>query len=82
MRTTIGLVGAAVGAPFTTQPSRSLKQRGHLDRLVVCDIDPHALQGVEADGYYRSIEDMLAEERLNGVAIVTRRKRTCRWPVK
>jgi len=71
MRTTIGLVGCGRWGTVHHATLASLKQRGHLDRLVVCDIDPHALQGVEADGYYRSIEDMLAEERLNGVAIVT-----------
>lgn len=71
MRTTIGLVGCGRWGTVHHATLASLKQRGHLDRLVVCDIDAHALEGVEADGYYRSIEDMLAEEHLAGVAIVT-----------
>lgn len=71
MRTTIGLVGCGRWGTVHHATLASLKQRGHLDRLVVCDIDAHALQGVEADGHYRSIEDMLAEEHLAGVAIVT-----------
>ena len=71
MRTTIGLVGCGRWGSVHHATLMSLKQRGHLDRLVVCDIDGQALEGVEADGHYRSIEDMLAEEDLTGVAIVT-----------
>ena len=71
MRTTIGLVGCGRWGTVHHATLTSLKQRGHLDRLVVCDIDGQALEGVEADGHYRSIEDMLAEEDLTGVAIVT-----------
>ncbi len=71
MRTTIGLVGCGRWGTVHHATLTLLKQRGHLDRLVVCDIDAHALETVEADGYYRSIEDMLAEEHLAGVAIVT-----------
>ena len=71
MRTTIGLVGCGRWGSVHHATLMSLKQRGHLDRLVVCDIDGQALEGVEADGYYRSIEDMLAEEPLTAVAIVT-----------
>lgn len=71
MRTTIGLVGCGRWGTVHHATLMSLKERGHLDRLVVCDIDGQALEGVEADGHYRSIEDMLAEEDLTGVAIVT-----------
>jgi len=71
MRTTIGLVGCGRWGTVHHATLVALKERGHLDRLVVCDIDIHALERVEADGYYGSIEDMLAEEHLNGVAIVT-----------
>ena len=71
MRTTIGLVGCGRWGTVHHATLTSLKQRDHLDRLVVCDIDDQALEGVEADGHYRSIEDMLAEEDLTGVAIVT-----------
>ena len=71
MRTTIGLVGCGRWGTVHHATLASLKERGHLDRLVVCDIDADALESVDADGHYRSIEDMLAEERLTGVAIVT-----------
>ena len=71
MRTTIGLVGCGRWGSVHHATLMSLKQRGHLDRLVVCDIDGQALEGVEADGHYRSIEDMLAKEHLTGVAIIT-----------
>ena len=71
MRTTIGLVGCGRWGTVHHATLRSLKEQGHLDRLVVCDIDEHALEGVVADRHYRSIEEMLAQEQLAGVAIVT-----------
>ena len=44
----------------------SLKQEGHLDRLVVCDIDATARDAVEADAHYASIDAMLTSEQPTG----------------
>ncbi|MGA0352488.1 MAG: Gfo/Idh/MocA family protein [Poseidonia sp.] len=71
MSITIGLVGCGRWGKVHHATLTSLKEQGHLDRLVVCDIDEHALEGVVADRHYRSIEEMLAQEQLTGVAVVT-----------
>ena len=48
-----------------------IRDRGYLDRLIVCDIDVTARDAVEADAHYASIDAMLTSEQLDGVAIVT-----------
>lgn len=71
MSITIGLVGCGRWGKVHHATLTGLKEQGHLDRLVVCDIDAHALKGLAADKHYALIENMLAEEQLTGVAVVT-----------
>ena len=71
MVTTIGLVGCGRWGMNHYRTLISLRARGFVDRVVVCDINPSALTGLEADETYTSLQAMMETENLAGAAIVT-----------
>lgn len=71
MVTTIGLVGCGRWGMNHYRTLISLRARGFVDRVVVCDINPSALTGLEADETYTSLHAMMEAENLAGAAIVT-----------
>lgn len=71
MSTTIGLVGCGRWGLNHLSVLSTLRSRGFIDRLVVCDINPTTLTGLEADQTYTSLQAMMEHEHLAGVAIVT-----------
>ena len=71
MVTTIGLVGCGRWGMNHYRTLISLRARGFVDRVVVCDINPSALTGLEADETYPSLHAMMEAETLAGVAVVT-----------
>ncbi len=71
MSTTIGLVGCGRWGMNHFRVLMSLRSRGFIERLVVCDIDPTTLTDLKADQTYTSLQTMIEHERLDGVAIVT-----------
>ena len=71
MSTTIGLVGCGRWGMNHFRVLSTLRSRGFIDRLVVCDTDPTTLTDLEADLTYTSLQTMMEHERLAGVAIVT-----------
>lgn len=71
MDLTIGLVGCGRWGINHLRTLMSLKSIGRLGRVVVCDIDPTKLDALEADATYPSLTQMLEDEQLNGLAIVT-----------
>ena len=52
------------------RPRNALRTEGRIHRLVVCDIDASKADDLEADAHYTSMEAMMANEQLHGVAIV------------
>ena len=71
MVTTIGLVGCGRWGMNHYRTLISLRARGFVDRVVVCDINPSALTGLEADETYTSLQAMMETETLAGAAVVT-----------
>ena len=71
MVTTIGLVGCGRWGMNHYKTLISLRARGFVDRVVVCDINPSALTGLEADETYTSMQAMMETETLAGAAVVT-----------
>ncbi len=71
MVTTIALVGCGRWGMNHYRTLISLRARGFVDRVVVCDINPSALTGLEADETYTSMQAMMETETLAGAAIVT-----------
>ena len=71
MVTTIGLVGCGRWGMNHYRTLISLRARGFVDRVVVCDINPSALTGLEADETYTSLHAMMEAENLAGAAVVT-----------
>jgi len=71
MVTTIGLVGCGRWGMNHYRTLISLRARGFVDRVVVCDINPSALTGLEADETYTSMQAMMETETLAGAAVVT-----------
>ena len=71
MVTTIGLVGCGRWGMNHYRTLTSLRSRGFVDRVVVCDTNPQALMGVDADETYTALQAMMEAETLDGVAIVT-----------
>ena len=71
MVTTIGLVGCGRWGMNNYKTLASLRSRGFVDRVVVCDTNPLALTGLEADETYSTLQAMMEAETLDGVAIVT-----------
>ena len=71
MVTTIGLVGCGRWGMNHYRTLISLRARGFVDRVVVCDINPSALTGLEADETYTSLQVMMETETLAGAAVVT-----------
>lgn len=71
MNLTIGLVGCGRWGINHLRTLMSLKSIGRLGRVVVCDIDPTKLDALEADATYPSLTQMLEDEQLDGLAIVT-----------
>ena len=67
----IGLIGCGRWGRNHHRVLAELRREGHLHRLVICDVDERRTRGLDADACYASIEAMLADERLDGVAIVT-----------
>ena len=62
MSITVGLVGCGRWGRNHHATLSGLKASGHLDRLVLCDIDPAVLAAHAADAHYTSLEAMLANE--------------------
>lgn len=71
MVTTIALVGCGRWGMNHYRTLISLRARGFVDRVVVCDINPSALTGLEADETYTSMQAMMETETLAGAAVVT-----------
>lgn len=71
MGVTIGLVGCGRWGMNHYKTLISLRARGFVDRVVVCDINPSVLTGLEADETYTSLDAMMSAENLTGVAVVT-----------
>ena len=71
MVTTIGLVGCGRWGFNHYTTLVGLRARGFVDRVVVCDINPSALMGLDADETYTSLHTMMEDEDLAGVAVVT-----------
>ena len=67
----IGLIGCGRWGSNHHRVLAELRREGHLHRLVICDVDENKTRGLDADACYTSIEAMLADEQLDGVAIVT-----------
>lgn len=71
MDITIGLVGCGRWGMNHYRTLISLRARGFVNRVVVCDINPSVLTGLEADETYTSLDAMMGAENLTGVAVVT-----------
>ena len=71
MDVAIGLVGCGRWGTNHHRILATLRTEGRIHRLVVCDIDASKTDGLEADAHYTSMEAMMANEQLHGVAIVT-----------
>ena len=71
MGLTIGLVGCGRWGTVHLRTLQDLKSTGHVQRVVVCDIDADKLARIQADATYASLNQMLENEQLDGVAIVT-----------
>ena len=71
MVTTIALVGCGRWGMNHYRTLISLRAQGFVDRVVVCDINPSALTGLEADETYTSMQAMMETETLAGAAVVT-----------
>lgn len=71
MVTTIGLVGCGRWGMNHYRTLASLRTRGFVDRVVVCDTNPLTLIGLDADETYTTLQAMMEAETLDGVAIVT-----------
>ena len=71
MDLTIGLVGCGRWGINHLRTLMSLRSIGRLGRVVVCDIDSTKLDALEADATYPSLTQMLEDEQLDGLAIVT-----------
>lgn len=71
MDLTIGLVGCGRWGANHLRTLTALKSTGRLGRVAVCDIDVEKLASIEADATYPSLTQMLENEQLDGLAIVT-----------
>jgi len=71
MHLAIGLVGCGRWGLNHLRTLMSLKSNGRLGRVVVCDLDPTKLDALEVDATYTSLTQMLVDEQLDGLAIVT-----------
>lgn len=71
MKLTIGLVGCGRWGSNHLRVLQALKSEARLHRVVVCDIDAKKLEAIEADATYASLSQMLENEELDGLAIVT-----------
>ena len=67
----IGLIGCGRWGCNHHRVLAELQREGQLRRLVICDVDENKTHDLDADARYASIEAMLANEQLDGVAIVT-----------
>ena len=68
---TVALVGRGRWGTNHLKVLQRLRSEGALNRLVVCDVDPDKLLDLEVDATYLSLADVLSNERLDAVAIVT-----------
>lgn len=71
MKLTIGLVGCGRWGSNHLRVLQTLKSEARLHRVVVCDIDAKKLEAIEADATYASLSQMIEQEELDGLAIVT-----------
>ena len=62
---------AVAGEPTTTASSQRFERKGGFIDWWSSDIDASKTDGLEADAHYTSMEAMMANEQLHGVAIVT-----------
>ncbi|MGB1679084.1 MAG: Gfo/Idh/MocA family protein [Poseidonia sp.] len=67
----IGLVGCGRWGKNHLNVLMKLLDEGVVQRISVCDVDPTQLAGLSVDAVYTHIDDLLAEETLDAVALVT-----------
>ena len=71
MSLTVGLVGCGRWGTHHLSVLNILQHQARIKDIIVCDIDEQKLKNLNATKIYRSIEEMLDQERLDAVAIVT-----------
>ena len=71
MEVTIALVGCGRWGSQHLRTLQELKSEQRIHRIVVCEIDEHVRRHILADAKYAGIEDALAHETIDAVAIVT-----------
>jgi predicted dehydrogenase len=67
----IGLVGCGRWGRNHLNVLKKLHNEGVVQRISVCDVDPTQLVGLKVDAVYTHIDNLLAQETLDAVALVT-----------
>ncbi|MDP6199509.1 MAG: Gfo/Idh/MocA family oxidoreductase [Candidatus Poseidonia sp.] len=71
MTKSIGLVGCGRWGSNHLNVLQRFRAEGLIERIVVCDVDPIKLRGLEVDASYTSFKEALQRETLDAVAVVT-----------
>ena len=71
MTKSIALVGCGRWGSNHLNVLQRLRAEGLIGRIVVCDVDPSKLSGLEVDASYTSFGEVLRHESLDAVAVVT-----------